>query len=82
MKRFSQIFEAVKGKYDKKNVEDFLKKHDEIDVITSIGQRLFIPSYMHVKGKIEGADDRGLVALLQDGTKMYVPYTEIKNLEF
>jgi len=82
MKRFSQIFESAKSKYDKKSVEDFLKQHDEIDVITEIGQRLFIPSYMHVKGKIDGADDRGLIALLKDGTKMYVPYTDIKKLEF
>jgi hypothetical protein len=81
MKKFTQIFEAA-GKYDKKSVESFIKKHDEIDVITTIGQRLFIPSYMHTKGKIEGADDRGLVALLQDGTKMYVPYDSIKKLEF
>lgn len=82
MKKFTQIFEAAKSKYDKKSVEDFLKQHDEIDVITTIGQRLFIPSYMHTKGKIEGADDRGLTALLQDGTKMYVPYANIKKLEF
>jgi hypothetical protein len=47
-----------------------------------IGQRLFVPGYMHVKGKIDGADDRGIVALLKDGTKMYVPFTDIKKLEF
>jgi hypothetical protein len=81
MKKFTNLFEA-KGQYDKKTVEDFLKKHDEIDVITLIGQRLFVPGYMHVKGKIDGADDRGIVALLKDGTKMYVPFTDIKKLEF
>ena len=81
MKKFTNLFEA-KRQYDKKTVEDFLKKHDEIDVITLIGQRLFVPGYMHVKGKIDGADDRGIVALLKDGTKMYVPFTDIKKLEF
>jgi hypothetical protein len=81
MKKFTNLFEA-KSQYDKKTVEDFLKKHDEIDVITLIGQRLFVPGYMHVKGKIDGADDRGIVALLKDGTKMYVPFTDIKKLEF
>jgi hypothetical protein len=81
MKKFTNLFEA-KAKYDKKDVEDFLKKHDEIDVITNIGQRLFIPGYMHTNGKVEGADERGVYALLMDGTKLYVPYTEIKKLEF
>lgn len=82
MKTFSQLFEGVSGPYDKKKVEDFLKLHKEIDVITKIGQRLFVPGYMHTKGKIEGADDKGIYALLMDGTKLYVPYSEIKNLEF
>lgn len=81
MKKFTNLFEA-NAKYDKNDVEDFLKKHNEIDVITKIGQRLFVPGYMHTNGKMEGADEKGMYAMLMDGTKLYVPYSEIKNLKF
>ena len=81
MKKFTQIFEgSMNGPYNRKTVQEFLKAHDEIDVITKIGQRLFIPAYMHNNGKLEDADDRTLTALLLDGTKVKVYYSDIKKI--
>lgn len=86
MKKFTQILEKkvadIKGGFNKKNIEDFLKKQDEIDIITNKGERYFIAPFMHVKGKLSDASDIALAAVDKKGKKKEILYTDIKSIEY
>jgi uncharacterized protein with ATP-grasp and redox domains len=86
MQKFTQLFEKKitdsNGVFDKQRIENLLKTHNEIDLITDKGERFFITPFMHQKGKLSKASDVAVAALTKGGKQIEVLYSDIKTIEY
>lgn len=86
MKKFTQIYEKKvtdsSGDFTRERIEGFLKKHNEIDLITDKGDRYFITPFMHQNGKLSKASNIATSALTKSGKQVEVLYSDIKTIEY
>lgn len=69
--------------FNQELIQDLLKKHDEIDIITKDNERYFITSFMHDKnGIIHDGNNVGFKALDKKGKQVEVMYSDIKGAEY
>lgn len=87
MKKFTDLILEKKSVKDvvftQELVQDLLKKHGEIDIITKDNERYFITSFMHDKnGAIHDGNNVGFKALDKKGKQVEVMYNDIKGAEY
>jgi hypothetical protein len=86
MRKFTELFEKKviqpADGFNKKTIEELLKKNGEVDIINLKGDRFFIPPFLHQKGKLSNANDIALTALTTSGKQVEVLYADIKTIEY
>ena len=87
MKKFRDFILEKKSTKDvdftQEIIQDLLKKHDEVDIITKDNERYFITSFMHDKnGTIHDGNNVGFKALDKKGKQVEVMYGDIKGAEY
>lgn len=87
MKKFRDFILEKKSTKDvdftQEIIQDLLKKHDEVDIITKDNERYFITSFMHGKnGIIHDGNNVGFKALDKKGKQVEVMYGDIKGAEY
>jgi hypothetical protein len=87
MKKFRDFILEKKSTKDvdftQEIIQDLLKKHDEVDIITKDNERYFITSFMHDKnGIIHDGNNVGFKALDKKGKQVEVMYGDIKGAEY